>query len=343
MKILKNLWLLIAGIALISCAVEKEEDERTIEERVLAARMQVRYLDTLHKTESGMYYMTKAKGTGTQVQDENFVYVRFSTLDFSENYTGTAANIQDIEVAKQMGLYTPTTYYGPIVWVVANYAQPLGLHEILLDMRVGDRRRIWIPSRLSAYEGGAPQISSTQVYDIEILNVIKDLDAMKEYEIANLEAYRDQRYPGVDSLSFGLYKKPLLINPEEGDTLKVGDKVKMWYIGRTLDDFVFDTNIADTAKKYSIFNSEGDYVGLEYECKEDEVLEMLDTNGQSAGAIPGFCKAVFSMRYKEEAIFFFYSDLGYGAEGTISSGGQIQPFTPLVFRIKIEPRAETEE
>ena len=339
MKVLTNLWLLIPAILLMSCAVEKEEDTRAIEERILAARMQVRYLDTLHKTESGMYYMIKTKGTGAQVQDENFVYVRYSTLDFNENYTGTAADIQDIEVAKQMGVYTPTTYYGPILWTVANYAMHMGRHEILKDMRVGDSRRIWIPSWLSAYEGGTPQITSTQIYDIEVLNVIKDVDAMKQYEIDNLEAYRDQRYPGVDSLSFGLYKKTLVANPEEGDTLKVGDKIKIWYIGRTLDDFVFDTNIADTAKKYNRYNAENEYLALECECKEDEVLESVGSDGTSSSMVSGFSKGIFNMRYGEEAIIFFYSELGYGAQGQ----DQIQPYMPLVFRVKLEPKEVTEE
>ena len=340
MKVLKNLWLLIPGILLMSCAVEKEEDSSITEERMLAARMQVRYLDTLHKTESGMYYMIKAKGTGTQVEDENFVYVRYSTLDFNENYLGSATEVQDIEVAKQLGLYTPSTYYGPILWVVANYAQPMGRHEILKDMRVGDRRRVWIPSRLSAHEGSVPQVTSPQILDIEVLTVIKDEDAMKQYEIDRLEAYRDQRYPGLDSLSFGLYKKTLVSNPEESDTLKTGDKIQVWYIGRTIDDFVFDTNVADTAKKYSIYDSEKaltKYIALEYECLENGTLSTSGDDGSSTRA--GFSKGVRSMRYGEEAIIFFHSVLGYADAGV----DQIQPFMPLVFYVRLEPKAVTEE
>ena len=344
MKVLKNLWLLIPGILLMSCAVEKTEDASVTEERILAARMQVRYLDTLHKTASGMYYMVKAKGSGTKIEDENLVFVRFSTLDFGENYTySDASDIKDIEVAKQMGVYAASTYYGPILWTVANYALPQGRYEMLMDMRVGDRRRIWIPSRLSGFEGGSPQISNTQIYDIEVLEVVKDVDAMKQYEIDKIEAYRDERYPGVDSLSFGLYVKNLVANPNEADTLKVGDKVRIWYIGRTLDDFVFDTNVADTAKKYSIYDSEGaltKYVAWELECKEDQVLEGTNSStGESAGTVAGFSKGIFSMRHGEEAIIFFYSELGYGARGE----GQIQPFAPLVFRVRLEPKEETEE
>lgn len=316
-----------------SCAREVNESARSIEERILAARVQVKYLDTLHKTPSGMYYMIKAKGTGTPVDKENFVYVRYAYLDFNEDYLieskrdpydtyGTIEDVRSSEeaIAKQLGTYKKSTYYGPELWVAGVYALYEGIDEMLLDMREGDKRRIWLPSWLSSYGYGGPQNLTTVVYDIEVVKVIADIE---QFQIDSLESYRDKYYPGIDSLSYGFYKKTL--KEGAGDTLKTGNRVNYWYIGRLLDGFVFDTNIADSAKKYDIYEPRRTYEAMTGECREDGVFE--DT-------VKGFSQAIFSMKNREEAVFFFYSGLGYGAGN--SDTPRHLTFSPLVYYIKVE-------
>ena len=330
MRITHKLLLTLLIVIPFSCAREVNESARSIEERIIKARVQVKYLDTLHKTESGLYYMIQAKGNGKKVDKENYVYIRYSDLDFNENYTGTSEE----KVAKQLGNYSESTYYGPVLKVVGIDDMNKGIEEMVLAMKEGDRRRILLPSWLSSYVfSGSLQYSTPTIHDVELVRVVEDIE---KFQIDSLESYRNRYYPGLDSLSFGFYKKTL--KEGTGDTLKIGNKVNVWYIGRFLDHFIFDLNIADTAKKYHIYDSGKSYEVMVGECKEDKVFEMHGNDGSSGSVVKGFSKAIFSMKHGEEAVVFFYAELGYGASGNVDNNGvvQIQPFMPLVFYLKVE-------
>ncbi|MDR2584883.1 MAG: hypothetical protein LBC84_01480 [Prevotellaceae bacterium] len=340
MQIFKQLLSIILIVSVFSCAREINESARSIEERILKARMQVQYLDTLHKTESGLYYMIQAKGVGKPVEKEGCIYVRFSDFDFNENYVintdGTPSSTEE-HVAKQLGLFSFANYYGPDLWYSGVNALAEGIDEMVLSMREGDKRRIWLPSWLSTfgYTGSQQLYSFTTVHDVEVLRVI---DNIEKFQIDSLESYRDRYYPGVDSLSYGFYKKTLTNGT--GDTLTVGNRVKVWYVGRLLDNFIFDLNVADTAKKYYIYDSSKSYLAMEGECKEDEVFGIVDNDGNSGSTVSGFSKAIFNMKHQEEAVVFFYSDLGYGAGDGKS---RLFRFAPLVFWLKVERTDWNEE
>ena len=351
---MRNLLFILSTLCLFSCAREVNESARTVEERLLEARVQIKYLDTLHKTVSGAYYLIQAKGAGKPVSKETFIYVRYSTLDFTENYLeGSSGNLNDYGyyygygstsssttklltteemIAKQVGKFSQTIYYGPSLWLAGAYSLMEGIDEVVLTMREGDKRRILLPSWLSSagYSGSPQKHSTTTIHDIEVLRVIGGEEDIKKFQIDSLESYRDKYYPGVDSLAYGFYKKTL--KEGTGDTLTTGNKLSIRYIGRTLDNFVFDTNVADSAKKFNIFNSSKEYAAIEGECKEDNTFETTDSEGKTGSLVAGFTKALFNMKHGEEAVVFFYSDLGYGYQAS----EEIQPFSPLVFYIKVE-------
>ena len=208
---MRNLLCVTLMLCTFSCAREVNESARSLEERLLRTRVQVTYLDTLHKTESGLYYMIQAKGTGQSVEKENYLYVRYSDLDFNEDYMWDGSgNLMSSEeaVAKQLGAFSNATYYGPFLWITGVYSQMEGIDEMLLNMREGERRRIWLPSWLSSYgyTGSGQQYTTTTVHDVELLKVITDIT---QFQIDSLESYRDKYYPGIDSLSYGFYKKTL--------------------------------------------------------------------------------------------------------------------------------------
>ena len=364
---MRNLLFTLFALCLFSCAREVNETARTAEERLLEARVQVKYLDTLHKTESGAYYMIQAKGTGKPVSKESYVYVRYSTLDFNENYfekevssnsslydysyyygygydygynsgySSSASSVKKLltteeKIAKQVGKYSPTIYYGPNLWITGAYALMEGVDEVVLTMREGDKRRILLPSWLSSagYSGSTNQYTATTIHDIEVIRVVGGVEDMEKFQIDSLESYRNRYYPGIDSLAYGFYKKTL--KEGTGDTLTIGNQVSIRYILRTLDHFVVETNIADSAKKFNIYNSSNAYAAMEGECKEDKIFEMMDSEGSSQSVITGFSKAIFNMKHGEEAVVFFYSDLGYGYQAS----GEIQPCSPLVYYLKVE-------
>jgi len=323
---MRNLLFTAIILCTFSCARDVNESERSIEERIIKARIHTKYLDTLHKTESGLYYMIQMKGSGAPVEKENYVYVHYSILNFNEDYI--VAETKEEKVAKQLGVYSDASYYGPVLWIAGINYPTEGVDEIVLTMREGDRRRIWLPSWLSSvgFQRNSQLYTSTTIHDVEILRVIPDIE---KFQIDSLESYRDKYYPGLDSLSWGFYIKTL--KEGRGDTLKVGDRIELRYIGRLLDHFIFDLNIADTAKKYNIYSVSKEYKVMEGECKEDEVFEMLKDDGSYSSMVKGFSKAIFNMKHGEEAVVFFHSGFGYGAEGE-----RHLFMAPLVYYLKVE-------
>ena len=98
-----------------------------------------------------------------------------------------------------------------------------------------------------------------------------------------------------------------------------------------MDGTVFDTNIEDTARKYRIYSSGNTYSALsfQFEAKEDDAI---DENS----FVQGFTKALWRIGYGGHAVTFFYSNLGYGDNGS----GDIPAYVPLFFELWIEEYEE---
>jgi FKBP-type peptidyl-prolyl cis-trans isomerase len=109
------------------------------------------------------------------------------------------------------------------------------------------------------------------------------------------------------------------------------ESVKVHYVGRLLDGWVFDTNIADTARKYGIYDKSKDYSPLSV-LHSEELKQMIEDNS----LVEGFCMAVKEMSYGDKAFTMFYSEYGYGENGS----SQIGPYQPLIFWLYIEPEDE---
>lgn len=332
MKKLFFIAVLFAAVSAIfpSCARQPVESVREIHEKILAAHVRVIHQDTLQKTESGAYYAVIRRGSGKSTTDSSMVFVRETVRDLNYNITASTNR----EVAKQMGTFNYDDAYIPLLWFMGKNSILSGLEEMLLGMKEGEIRRIWLPYWLSSYyEGGTSENSFSMVYDLELVKVVNDID---RYQIDTLEAFRNRHYPGIDSLERGFYKVTLV--PGTGDSLQNATVVSTYYIGKFLNGHIFDTNIADTAMKYRIYKAGKDYSPLKVSMPvSDEVNGDTDEEGST---VKGFTKCMQEMRYGEIAVCFFHSDYGYMAEGKRSSsssstylGGGIPSYMPLFFWI----------
>lgn len=124
-----------------------------------------------------------------------------------------------------------------------------------------------------------------------------------------------------------MYRQTLELGKK--DTLTVSDDttVCVYYVGRFLDGFIFDTNIADTARKYNIYDSS---IGTKYDSLK------ISTNGTDTSYIAGFYKAIVGMKFGETAETVFTSLYGYGNRSqTPDDGTWINPYTPLRYTIEV--------
>ena len=327
---------LIEGVCagMMSCAENTTESLKDIHEKILAAHVKTIHHDTLEKTESGLYYTILKAGKGASTTDSSCVFINETVYDL--NYNITASTNENI--IRRLGTFSYEDAYIPLLWYMGNTAIMMGLEEMLLQMREGEVRRIWLPYWLSAYyENGTSQNSSTQVYDIELFKVVNDID---KYQIDTLESFRDRFYPGLDSLERGFYK--MTIVPGTGDSLKSGTTVGAYYVGKLLDGHVFDTNVADTAVKYRFYDATNEYSIYDVKLPEKNEDSSDETTTEEGSSIKGFSKCMLNMKYGEVAICFFHSDYGYGYDGKSSSsvsshypGGGISSNMPLFFWIYV--------
>lgn len=301
-KLKQALFLLLGASLFFACSKDPVVDPDASEKRVFSAHITTVYKDTLAELPSGAYMMVRKKGEGNVIGDESALFVRYSTLDLKGNYKTSSLE----EVAKNVGGYSRANYYGPVLFEMGTYSMIKGFEEAMLGQREGADVRILIPSWASGYdyEGSLATNSSPLVYDVEVVSVIDDYE---RYEIDTLERFSANYYNGLDSLVEGFYFSSL--EDGDGDSVKVGDRISYNYVGRLLNGFVFDTNIEDTARKYSIYNRETTYEPVSY-----EVADIGSTNSSGESVVDGFAKALLNMRSGGKAITFFSSDWGYGAQ-----------------------------
>ncbi|HOG24754.1 MAG TPA: FKBP-type peptidyl-prolyl cis-trans isomerase [Bacteroidales bacterium] len=325
--------LVTMPVLVSSCARELTESTRQAHEKMLAAHVRVIHHDTLQKTESGLYYTVVHKGSGARTTDSSLVFVRETILDLNYNIRASTEE----SVARQLGAFSRSNAYIPLLWHMGNYSIMMGLEEMLMDMREGEMRRIWLPYWLSAYqEGGSSENTTAMVYDLELVKVVSDID---KYQIDTLESFRNRHYPGVDSLERGFYKVTLV--PGTGDSVKSATTAKAWYIGKFLNGHVFDTNVADTAQKYRIYNTSKEYSILHVSMPVEDQEDDTSQEEEEGSVVKGFSKCMQDMKYGEIAVCFFHSDYGYKTEGKQSSssgtylGGGIPSYMPLSFWIYV--------
>jgi FKBP-type peptidyl-prolyl cis-trans isomerase len=107
-------------------------------------------------------------------------------------------------------------------------------------------------------------------------------------------------------------------------------------VGKLLDGYVFDTNIADTAKKYGLYKANKTYepLSVDYESTFEQMSSEGSENGD--GFVTGFARALKSMTYGDRAVTFFWSDLGYKDKGTDG----VPAYSMLFFDLYVEEKGQ---
>jgi FKBP-type peptidyl-prolyl cis-trans isomerase len=322
-------WFLVLAAMVAGCAKSIDENADDTEKKLLAAyvKMQAEREGFVYdSTESGLYYRFLLEGSSSTEtpSDTDFVYVNYTMYDLKGNIATSQYNQR--EVAKQLGTFSDSTYYGPSLWRVGSYALTSGLEEALKLMKEGQKMRVLVPSWLSVVNSDTRQYSTTTMFDIEMLRVI---DNIQKFETDTLKNFSIRYYGGMDTLKTNWYYKELSSSSAE-EVAHIGDTLKVRYIGYLLDGFVFDTNIADSASYHKIYNSTKSYAALSVIYEDNTDTE--DTTDGTMSVVDGFKYALLRMKPGDEAVTFFSSDYGYKATGS----GQIPAYAPLRFYIKLE-------
>lgn len=331
---MKKLFVILGLTAVLaaagSCAVTPTPGKNDAAKRYFDAWTQVHYPNA-PKTSFGSVIIEDKAGTGSLIgtsEDTPYVYCNYIATDLSGNISACT----DAKTAQQIGTYAESSYYGPKVLARAQGRIYSGVAEMMETMRVGGTRTAAIPGWLMTsdyYETPEEYLKNCTgtdaIYSFTIREAIQDIVT---WEVDSLVRYMRKHHPGVDSTALGYYYIRTA-EPLDTSSFESGNTVYLNYTGRLLNGQVFDSTIQDTTKKYRIFQDGKTYEPIQLAWSTDE--EKLSFSSGS-NPIDGFEKCVRGMKAGEKGICFFYSALGYGANG---SGNTIPPYSPLIFEIQM--------
>lgn len=335
----KTIFIFVAAaIAFCSCGKIVTESANVAQKRFLDSWVGINYPDA-QTTPLGAYILKDVAGPGESLgtyEDNPYLRVMCTVTDIKGNVTSTTSEA----LAKQLGSYDETNYYGPSVWVRKNNSLQVGVEQAMSGMKVGGSRSVLIPSWLftrDVYSTAADYVekvsgSSDAIYNFEVLETIKDI---KKWELDSLSRFIDRGDYGItsaDSLKLGFYYIQN-VPPVDTTQFKSDTTIYINYTGRLLNGRVFDTTIKDTAKFYNLYSSSGNYEPQKVIYNKENHADIK--LGESS-VIAGFSMALYRMRKYEKLTAIFYSEYGYAGS---NSNERIPAYSPLIFEIEmVEPK-----
>lgn len=338
----KKLLISLALLALLACACAKKSVSTTgsdAQEYLLL--WMDKYYPGVAANADGIYILEDTPGTGETWDNEKLYVLVEVTI---RGLSGTISATTDENLAKQLGTYEKSNYYGPKYQMMGDGTSYAGVDALFKGMKLGGHRKAIIPawllttSRYDTQKGyiDACTVSTSLIYDVTLVGQTDDPD---EDAIATLKTYVQEHFGAdIQSVSYvddetadGSFYFISDVSAFDGvEPLVSGTSVKMNYTGKLLDGSVFDTTLEKVAKDAGIYSSAKTYesVTMTYTTNYENVVM-----GSSGSLINGFKGGVSQMKWKgQKATVIFTSKHGYSSSG---SGNAIPGFAPLIFELEI--------
>ena len=334
--------LAIAATAIAGCAKPATPGLNDANQKYFESWIKVNCPNAL-RTSLGSYILEEKDGSGKSISDLSYITANYNLRSLDGTITSTSSS----EIAKQLGTYDITTFYGPGIWYRGDNNLYAGIEELIAGKHVGAKIHAVIPGwlitnkRYDTAEGYLKYESGTDaIYEFEITDAFNNV---KTWEVDSLVRYLRRNYPQVnpadtlnaetDSLQtkkYGFYYIRTQESPRPDSTFDSNASVYVNYIGRRLDGTVFDTNIKDSAKFYGLYNTSATYAPTLINWNEK--YDGLTMTSSGSEIIDGFKFALFQMKPYEHGTALFYSGWGYGVNG---SGESIPSYSPLRFDFEL--------
>lgn len=341
--------LFLAVLFFASCAKQEPEDATKLEKMAFEAWMQKYVLDrgvNAIPQENGMYVEFVEDGNqAVESSRDTLVWLRmdYTSTDIAGNVFATRDSLQ----ALRQRTFTPYTHYDPEYVYIGRqtYGMIEGRHWALqndldkgdgttMKMSAGSHVRLYIPSYLAygstGYTndqgyGGQFDLDGTKIVveDLTIRQVVKNPFTWEEETVVD---YAKQRWGlgDADTIAtcffvdtLGFRPRPALLEQfpdkafEYSDSLGVDSTAKIWFVGKFLDGFIFDTNIESVYDEFYGRRQAEDYPADE---REFEALEYTASSDQDS-YIQAFYKAIPALRRGQWSRLVFTSAYGYGSTG----------------------------
>lgn len=334
----------IAVMAAAGCAKTVASGPNDANKRYFDAWMQLNHPEA-QSSGLGIYIIEDEPGNGKEVKKNGFAFMEYTITDLEGNISSYSGK----DVAKQLGEYDTTYYYGPKFQLTADGQLPAGLSQALTGMKVGGHRKVIVPSWLmthSNYKTEAEYLANSSssentIYDITVKDFTEDIkawqnDRIEEYFKANSSIFEGMSI-SKDSIPGhpGFYYKKLHQEPVDTTSFKKDTVVYINYTGKLLNGLVFDTTNERIAKDNGIYSASRSYQPVQINWGE-KYSDITMGSGKSS-VVSGFALTLWQMKAMEKGIGIFISDYGYAANG---NGNSIPGFSPLIFEIELVAKPE---
>ena len=294
---IKRTVLLIFILTIISSCL-KDTDGWEKEQKLLKQYIAANNI-TVEPTASGLYYIEEVEGTGASVETDDYLIIEYTARTLS----GTIYDSTDSLTAVQNGFSDQKIIFGPLKFKLSNVSI-IGVKEGLTYMKEGGKARLIIPSDIGfgRYSYGNLPGYSTLIYDIELIEVIKDPVA---HEASLLENYLTENDITIDPTASGLYYIEELEGT--GNFPVQGNSCVVNFTGKLIDGRIFSKVLGADTYTFTIGITE---------------------------IIAGFQEGVYLMKPGGKATFIIPSDIAYGSEG--SPNRVIPPYSTLIFEVELK-------
>lgn len=343
----KYIFLAAAAVIPASCARTISEGVNEAEQRYFNAWLKVNGISEAQKTGRGIYILEKTEvEAGALVGADGYAIVEYTTTDLEGNIT----DYTDMEQAKQLGTYSPGSYYGPQVWTTKAETIRAGLYDGIAGMKTGESRRFIVPSWLMSYKNLATEAeylavssdNSTTIFDVTVKDFTKDINQWqfsKILQTINNNDFYDGAFNGTNiedttGVAYGMFYKTLE-GIEEENAFKGDTTIYINYTGKLLNGLIFDTNVERIAKDNDVYSASRTYGPTAVQWGESWSEITLD----DSEVIGGFSRTLWQMgklRKGSKGVGIFYSELGYGYSGSSNIPG----YAPLIFEIEFVDKPE---
>lgn len=261
----------------------------------------------LEPLESGLYYKEFQEGTGISPDTGDYVLINYICYTIPDE---EVIDTYDEEWAIDHGLYSSGVLYGPYKYKHGTELEGLKLGVSL--MKEGGISRLIFMSDLGYGGQETSQVGKFEslMYDVELLEVIKDPAAKEQELIDEYIAENPRAYPIKDEETGAtLY----YISETAGDSIFIKEEMtcEVYYTGQLLDGRVFDSNESSSS-------------GLEVKIGKGSVID-------------GWEIGLKYFRYGGTGKLLIPHELAYGEDGEETNSGKtaIPPYEALLFDIRV--------
>ncbi len=302
-------YLVATAVSLLAISCQEDtggQDERDQEQRFFDVYVAANY-PGMKPQPNGIYYIENREGTGQVPDSDDWLLVNHVCYTIPEDII-YETYIENVAIDNHF--WDSLAMYGP--YKLLNGSRNQGLTSGINMMKEGGQATMFFTSDLGYGANGSGKVSAYKSlkYEIELIEVIKDMDA---YEQAKIDAYLDTvpQYDTIHNPEIDAFMYYIMDRPTDGNPVAMDSLISVAYKGYLIDGRVFDEKTADNPIEFTL---------------------------GSAEFIPGWNMGLLRLKEGEKARFIIPYQLAYGEEGKVNrnTGNRaIPPYETLVFDIEI--------